>query len=223
MGIVRTRWGSFEAEAWPMRLYRYDAMTPHVTALRGFGGYASYPHSPYGPNAEGVSGPIYMVFGEKTVFTAASVAGAQHFLTYDYNVFRMHTTSCATGGVAAARMRAPIPFLYRIKADSHRAAAFRDLMEGFGTCFMTLCMGGRNEPLQGWRPARSPTTRFPLGPDLVNFLSLLGFYRNDEVHVAAPVTMSPLGGGEGCGDISFISFEWLDLAVDMRGHHRRHR
>lgn len=195
-----------------MRVYRYDALRPLGVSTLGFGGYAACCSG-----RRTMLRPMLMLFDDATIFAAASRAGADDFLAHDMNVFRLPGYGVARGHSAAHRMAAAVPFLHRLKVDTHRAISFRDMLQKFGLNFAVLvCNCGRMRPLTpGDSSVRAPSRGQRHALYFMRDQLQCGYHDNDEVHVAGPLNVLPPGRTIACGDISLVSFEWLDLAVDM--------
>ncbi len=236
--FLNGRLRSFEAEAWPFSVYRYDARPPSVVAREGFLGWAD---PRYVGSVGGDSPPNVALFGGDTVFGAASRGGAENYLRHDLNIYRRgdgvirrwqalqdHAPHQRTPQFAASTLSvedAVTPKLYRIRADTHRALPLRELYERYGDTFVCYTIeGGRTDLNRTYLSSdfsifegKSPAYRRG-----VSAVMNAAYTRYDEVHVKGPVRAGrhgPVDSGfvdEALGlgrDIEHVSVDYLDLAV----------
>ncbi|MEL4068684.1 hypothetical protein WKW50_00890 [Ochrobactrum sp. GPK 3] len=230
-----SRWGSFEAEAFPLTAYRYDSRGPYDVQKLG-------PHTAStNPETAGIA----RQFGDDTVYAAASREGLHYYFHKDSSTYRPLNESL--GYIRGLKHKIaydptdPLPFkknkivngfLYRIKTNTHNAVPFRDLNDKFRKRFITLTLNNRSYENLKKDVTFDKYNELNKLRDIVfekEFKAIsnrmLTYINNDEIHVRG--TSLPIGVisqqihskaeatsiSQTAMGIDFHSAEYLDLAI----------
>lgn len=196
------RWRSFEAEPFSLTVYRYDRRSPSHIMGSGFGGYN-----------HGIHPPNITFFGDDTVFSSGSIEGVKNFLNTDINVFadfpfevaRLKILGAANENVLSGLGNLNVPYLYRIRTDTHHIIPIKDFNDRYGDVFSVYNVkGGRSVSLEtqlafkendeSYKELFSSFEKTYTADNIENSKDKLGgmLYRSDEVHVKGPIHANPI-------------------------------
>ncbi|MFS2325813.1 hypothetical protein U2P60_10475 [Brucella sp. H1_1004] len=236
-----SRWKSFEAEAFPVRAYRFDVRHPYEVAEIGvhkLGEYQSKINT-------------LKLFGPDTVFSSASKIGVKNYIDIDTSRYQNLNRQLKNRIISRdIGIRESIfhdegengffskPYLYRIKTDTHNSISFKDLHKEFEANFTSYAGGEiRRKPLveksaNGQGIANSDEIISNINmvrkkfPETFNKIDkkLSSFDNNDEIHINKSTINAGIRNSyssrmyyeSAVPHTEFVQVDALDLAIFVR-------